>query len=70
MTIAVASCGGNVRIAVVRQDCDAEFVANHQHRGEEEEDIVLFSSPELLTVIERAKHQPASLDWEAELDKL
>lgn len=46
------------------------ILENLLNRDEEEEDIVLFGNPELLTVIERAKNQPASLDWEAELDEL
>lgn len=43
---------------------------NLLNRQEEEEDIVLFGNLNLLRLVESAKQQPVSLDWEAELDEL
>jgi hypothetical protein len=39
-------------------------------REEEDEDAVIANSPVLLTLIERAEHEPASEDWERELDEI
>ncbi len=53
--------------SAIRQEM---LLDNLLNRGEEEEDIVLFGSLDLLALAEWAKQQPASLDWEAELDEL
>ena len=52
--------------SAIRQEM---FLDNLLNRVEEE-DIVLFGSLDLLALAERAKQEPASLDWEAELDEL
>ena len=52
--------------SAIRQEM---FLDNLLNRAEEE-DIVLFGSLDLLALAERAKQEPTSLDWEAELDEL
>lgn len=46
------------------------YLYNMQHYGEEPEDIILANSDILLRLLEQAKQEPPSNDWERELDEL